>query len=372
MTQVLASDALVATGRCGPGWVAVEDGRVVDLGVGTAPPGARHLGPRVLSPGLVDLQLNGHGPIDVAHAAGEDWDRLAVALRPTGVTSFLPTLCSAPLDLYPAALDRIEAARRLLAAPRIEGVHLEGPFLGGAPGAHPTDLLAPVDLDWLDAALAGHPDLIRLVTLAPEADPDHAGTRLLVDRGVVVALGHSTCTFEAAIGAARAGARLVTHLGNGMRPLHQRDPGLLGAALADAGLTPTVIADGVHLHDAFLGIVLSQRPDAILVTDAVATSGTVFGAPVEARDGAAWLTDGTLTGSTLTLDAAVRRVIAVGAEPAHALCMASEHPARALDLDTWAARGVGGRADLVVWDPDSMRPVEVWVDGEPCWTGSNA
>ena len=87
--------------------------------------------------------------------------------------------------------------------------------IGPLPDELPPDLLAPVDLDWLDAALAGHPGLIRLVTLAPEADPDHAGTRLLVDRGVVVALGHSTCTFEAAIEAARAGARLVTHLGNG-------------------------------------------------------------------------------------------------------------------------------------------------------------
>lgn len=369
MTTVLASDALIDGGRCAPGWLAIEDGRVVERGEGEAPRGAVRLERRILSAGLVDLQCNGHGGIDVAQADGEEWAVLARSLLPTGVTSFLPTVCSAPRDAYPPVLDRIATARAGLMAPRIDGVHLEGPFLGGSPGAHPAAFLDRVDIPWLDSTLSRHPDLVRLVTLAPEADPDLRGIRALVERRVVVALGHSSCTYEDAVAAATAGARLVTHLGNGMRPLHQRDPGLVGAALNCAALTPTVIADGVHLHDAFLALVLSHRNDSILVTDAVATGVSVFGQAVEGRDGAAWLPDGTLTGSVLTLDAAVRRAVAVGAFVAVAIGMASEHPARAVDLDTWGARGAGGRADLVVWDPDTLRPSEVWVDGERCWPG---
>ena len=112
---------------------------------------------------------------------------------------------------------------------------------------------------------------MRLVTLAPEADPGLAATRSLADRGVVVALGHSTVDFDGARAAADAGARIVTHLFNGMGPLHHRAPGLPGAALDDSRLVPSLIADFVHVHPAVVRLALGARPDAVLVTDAVAT-----------------------------------------------------------------------------------------------------
>ena len=149
------------------------------------------------------------------------------------------------------------------------------------------------------------------------------------------------------------------------RPLHQRDPGLVGAALTDARLVPSLIADGVHLHDAFLRVATTVRPDAILVSDAVATGIEYFGAAVTDRDGAAFLPDGTLTGATVTLDACVRTLLRLGVPAAQAIAMASVHPARAVGLDTWGAIGVGGRADLIALEPDAATVRAVWIDGAP-------
>ena len=127
--------------------------------------------------------------------------------------------------------------------PAIAGIHLEGPFLGGAPGAHPPALLTDPDLPWL-AAL---PEIVRIVTLAPERDGVIEAIRLLADRGVVVALGHSTATADQARAAVDAGARLVTHLFNGMESFHHRRPGLCGVALTDDRLVASLIADLVHV-----------------------------------------------------------------------------------------------------------------------------
>src|SRR5204862_46696 len=139
--------------------------------------------------------------------------------------------------------------------------------------------------------------LVRLVTLAPEADPDLAATRELTARGIVVALGHSRCSYEDAIRAADAGATLVTHLFNGMGPLGHRAPGLPGAALDDGRLTPSLIADFVHLHPVALRLAALRTP-CILVTDAVARGIEYFGQPVTARAGAPHLADATAGGAT--------------------------------------------------------------------------
>jgi N-acetylglucosamine-6-phosphate deacetylase len=368
MTEILAARSVLLDGRFGPGWVAIADGRVVDAAAGDAPPGAIDLGALLLAPGFVDIQVNGCGRVDFLRAAGDEWSVAGRTLAAAGTTSFLPTLCSSPRDRYAVALDRVRDARDRIDGARIDGVHLEGPFLGGAPGAHPPALLGPVDLDWLRTLTTDAPDLVRLITLAPEADPDGAATSALVAAGVRVALGHSTCSYEDARRAADAGATIVTHLGNGMRPLHQRDPGLVGAALTDPRLVPSVIADGVHLHEAFLRIATAMRPDAILVSDAVATGIEYFGAAVTEHDGAAFLPDGTLTGATVMLDACVRTLLRLGVPPALAVSMASVHPARAVGLDTWGAVGVGGRADLVALDPRDATVRAVWIDGRPAGT----
>jgi N-acetylglucosamine-6-phosphate deacetylase len=285
-----------------------------------------------------------------------------------GATSYLPTLVSAPRDGYRDALARVAAAQLDAAGaglPHIEGVHLEGPFLGDAPGAHPPELLGPVDLEWLIDVLDSQPDLVRLVTLAPEADPGLLATRALVERGIVVALGHSRCTYEQALDAAAAGATVVTHLFNGMGPLGHRAPGLPGAALDDDRLTPSLIADFVHLHPATLRLA-ALRKQCILVTDAVAVDVDYFGHRAVERDGAAYLDNGTLTGSTLTMDRAVRNAQTLVGLP-RALEMATMTPARAVGIDSYASRGIGGRADLVALDRATLEVASVWLAGEPAY-----
>lgn len=282
--------------------------------------------------GYVDLQVNGIDGIDFWSAGPDDWRAAGARLATTGVVAYLPTLPTGPLDHYDAALDRVAAARDDAAArglPRVAGVHLEGPFLGDAPGAHPPEMLHAMDVDWLAARLERHPGLVRLVTVAPEADPAFTGIRALRDAGVLVALGHSRCDYDTAVEAAAAGASLVTHLFNGMGPRHHRSPGLADAALDPAvALTPTLIADGVHVHPAVVRAL--RGTDVVLVTDAVATGVDYFGQHVTARDGAAYLADGTLTGSTLTMDRAVENLVAWGWDPADAAAAGSSRPAAIL------------------------------------------
>jgi len=151
---------------------------------------------------------------------------------------------------------------------------------------------------------------------------------------------------------------VVTHLFNGMAPLHHRKPGLAGAALDDRRLVPSIIADGVHVHPALLRLALLARPDAALVTDAVATV-----APVVARDGAGYLPDGTLAGSTLTMAVAVQRVVALGSSPAVAVRAATGNAASAIGATDYGRIGPGARADVIALDPESLAVRAVWVGG---------
>jgi N-acetylglucosamine-6-phosphate deacetylase len=337
-----------------PAWVEVDGGHVVATGVGK-PAGATDLGDAFLAPGYLDLQVNGFGAIDFATASTDETIALLEELRAYGVTSCCPTLVTAPLDAYDDAIARLESAAAKV--PAIVGVHLEGPFLGEAPGAHDVSLLRPVDFDWLDALLARFGSFVRVVTLAPEADPGYAATRLLAARGVTVALGHSRVSYDDARAGADAGATLVTHLFNGMGPLHHRAPGLPGAALDDPRLTPSLIADFVHVHPALVRVAAAARPDLVLVTDAVAVDGRT----VVERDGAAYLPDGTLAGSTLTMERAVQNLVAVGVPVERAVAMASANPARVLACSDRGHLRVGARAELNVLDPATLAvtPLEV-------------
>jgi N-acetylglucosamine-6-phosphate deacetylase len=352
MQRLLAREVITPRGPIGPAAVVVDGDRIVGVErvVGAVPD-------RTLAPGFVDLQVNGIGDVDVVSADGGDWDALDAALLAQGVTTWCPTLITAPLDAYATPLDRIaaraaETSGRL--RPHIAGAHLEGPFLGGAPGAHPKHLIRAPDLEWLGAL----PAIVRVITLAPEQPGSLDAIALLVRRGVVVSLGHSNATFEQAMAAVDAGATLVTHCFNGMGPLHHRVPGLVGAALSDDRLTACVIADLVHLHPAALKTVLRAKgPErSVLVTDSVAWSGAAGSAPR--------LADGTLAGSVLAMDQAVRNIInRCGATLADAVAAASTVPAALLGLRDRGAIEAGRRADLVALGPD-LRVAAVWIGGE--------
>ena len=353
------------------GTVEVTDGIISALVDSRTATATADLGAAHLVAGFVDLQVNGVDDIDFATAPHADAivDALDM-LTQHGTTGCCPTIVTAPLDDYDDMLDRIRAARDRADAGRrctVLGVHLEGPFLGAAPGAHPRDLIRPVDLDWLDHLTTRHADLVRIVTLAPEADPGFAATRLLSSRGVVVALGHSTCSYEVAVEAADAGARMTTHLFNAMRGLHHREPGLATAALLEPRLTPSIIADLHHVAPAALRLACQTRADIALVTDAVAPgAGTSGGLPIELRDGVVWLHDGTIAGSAIHMDDAVRNTARVLGPPdglVRAATMASEVPCSILGASDRGRLEVGRRADLVALEPRTLEVVGVWMAG---------
>ncbi len=343
MTSVLATSALCPPGEPVPGWLAIDGGVIVEVGYDRPPGGTAgvvDLGDALVTPGFVDLQCNGIDADDLALSGPGGWRRVAAALARHGTTSYCATLVSAALDAYETPLT---VANELRATPphdcaELLGVHLEGPFLGGAPGAHAPALVRPVDVPWLEDVLVVHPGLVRIVTLAPEADAGLHATRLLADAGVVVALGHSTASYDTARAAADAGARVVTHCFNGMGPLHHREPGLAGAALDDDRLTPTLIADGVHVHPAALRLALARKRNVAVVSDAVAVAGEI-----RSHDGAAFLADGTLAGATTLLDSSVATLVGAGVDVARAVEVATAVPVDVLGLSDRGRLAVGAR-----------------------------
>jgi len=342
------------------GAVVVDGGRIIEVvrspREGNLP--TRVLRAEIVAPGLIDLQVNGGFGVEV----GRDPSAIAVLahrLPQTGVTGFLPTLISSPADAYPRLFAEVAAASGGPGAAPL-GLHLEGPFLAPArKGAHPLAAIEAADDRLFDGVLAE--EAVRLATLAPERAGALGRIRRLRQRGVVVSLGHTEATAEAFAAGVDAGGEMATHLYNAMSPLGHRAPGAVGAALADERVTVGLIADGVHVHPVALRLAwLAKGPERIaLVSDMMAAAGMP---PGEYRLGpqavlvdqtSARLGDGTLAGSILTLDRAVRNVVRwLDLPVAVALRMATETPARLLGLADRGRLVAGARADLALFDAD--------------------
>jgi N-acetylglucosamine-6-phosphate deacetylase len=260
------------------------------------------------------------------------------------------------------------------AGARVLGVHMEGPFLAPTwAGAHRREWMVTPTQATVANLLAAGAGALRVVTLAPEVEGGLAAVAALASAGVVVSVGHSDATARQVAAAADAGARMVTHLFNAQRPLHHREPGVVGQALADPRLTSGLIADLTHVAAAPCAIAFSAAPGRIcLVTDASAAAGMapgryrLGGKLVEVRPGdgqAPRLADGTLAGSVLRMDRAVANAVAAGVGLAEAVAAATRVPADVLGrpdlgrLSPWAA------ADLV-WLDDDLRAQATWVAGE--------
>ena len=339
--------------------VVVRDGKIVDLvrgpRSGDLPEEHREFA-GLLCPGFIDLQINGAFGADI----GPDPDaiRTLVAKLPTtGVTSFLPTLISSPPERYGEFLAALEEGAVEDGA-RVLGAHLEGPFL--APqrkGAHDPTNLRPVDLDFLRRLLGL--GTVRIMTLAPELPNSSKAIELLLEEGAVASAGHTEATYEEITRAAEVGLSLGTHLYNAMRPLAHREPGAVGALLTDDRLRVGIIADGVHVHEAALRLAYRAKGSEglVLVTDAMAAAGMtpgdyeLGGRRVHLEDGAVRLPDGTLAGSALTMDEAVRNAAKfLGISLTEAVRMASEVPASALNLEGKGRIAAGCDADFVLLD----------------------
>jgi N-acetylglucosamine-6-phosphate deacetylase len=355
---LLAADGAGAEGHLVDGALIVDGDRIVE--VRTGPTGAlpaRRLAADIVSPGLCDLQVNGAFGFEVGGDPAA-LRALAARLPATGVTTFLPAIVSAPAAHY-AAVAAAFAAARGAAGARMPGLHLEGPLLApGRAGVHDQAAIAAGDASWaaVEPLLASGD--VRLVTLAPERPGALARIAALRAAGVTVALGHTDATFDQMIAGVDAGATLVTHLYSAMSGFHHRAPGAVGAALTDERLTVALIADGSHAHPAALNLALRAKGPArlALVTDAVAAAGqppgryALGGQPIVSDGQAVRNTDGTLAGSVLTMDRAVRAMVALGgARLEDALAMASTVPTAAIGLADTGRLAVGRRADLTLW-----------------------
>jgi N-acetylglucosamine-6-phosphate deacetylase len=364
---LLTSAMLYSPEPLGPGSVLVEGGKVVALN--ECPPGVQSidLGGASLGPGLIDLHTHGADGVDVTDAwaaGGEAISRMARFFARHGVTAFMPTAATAPWEVTERAVGEIREAMALPPrGARVLGVHLEGPFLNpDRLGAQSPDDCAAPSAESIARLIALVQGLPCIVTLAPEMEGGYEAIGVLVEAGVVVSLGHSVASFDQAQAAFAAGATQVTHLFNGMPPMHHRAPGLVGAALTTGGVRVELIADGVHLHPATVRLALAAKgvDGVLLVTDSMAATGCADGeyrlGPMEVivRGGEARLASGALAGSTLTLERGVWNVARwTDAGLGGAWRMASLNPARQLGLDDRLGRlRPGYDADLTALDAD--------------------
>jgi len=369
----LTADRVIAPGQeiLNP-LVLIEDGRIVEIASSASrsvPAGVRHvdLPGTVLAPGFVDIHIHGGRGHDVMEDSADGLSVIEAFLAQHGVTSYFPTTVTAPvddtlraLDRLASAIDQIESIASASGGLRARpcGIHLEGPFLSHARrGVHP-----PADLQTASMALfarfweasRGH---IKVMTIAPELAEAEEVIAEASRLGVCVSLGHSDADFAAAERGVEAGARHATHTFNAMRALGHRDPGILGAVLTDERVTADIIADGIHLDPAIVRLFLKMKglERSVLITDATSATGMPNGRyklgpfELEVKDGRCMIGD-SLAGSVLTMDRAVRNVMAFAEwSLADAVRLATLNPARVVGMDQQIGQfSPGAFADIVV------------------------
>jgi len=320
-------------------------------------------------PGFVDIHVHGGG--GSTFTTGDPGQARAAAAFHTrhGTTTMLASLVTAPEKVLAQAT---EAYQPLIDEEVIAGLHYEGPYLSAARcGAQNPAHLRDPDCEEIRRLL----DIggVRMVTIAPELPGALDAIALLRDRGVVAAVGHTDATYDQTLAAVAAGATVATHLANAMRPIHHRDPGAIVALLNSPTVVCEQIADGVHLHDGMLDhVITSAGPDRVaLITDAISAAGMpdgeydLGGLAVSVSGRVARLgAEGSIAGSTLTMDAALRWAVHSGWDITDAVTMTSMTPAEAIGLGDERGRLVAGlRADLVLLD-EELHVVDVVVAGE--------
>jgi len=352
-------------GITGPATIVVADGRIESVADGHLLLEGIHVleaDDEVVTAGLIDIHTHGAAGVQAIDGDLDGLHRLAWFYAAHGVTGFLGTIggSNASIELGLRSLTAFIATRETRGA-RCLGVHMEGPFISPCcPGAFRMDSIVAPDVALFERYLALAGGAVSLITLAPEVEGTVDLIRAAVARDVVCSAGHSDATEAQMLAAMEQGVTSMTHMFNAMRPLHHREPGIVGVGLTEAALTAEVIADGVHLHPRLLRLLaLTKGCDGIaLITDSIAAAGLPDGTyqfeeqEIVVADGEARLTDGTLAGSTLTMDRAVRNFATHAGVAWHeSVTSATVVPARLLGLhDTKGRVAAGFDADLVGFD----------------------
>lgn len=327
-------------------------------------PQADHMidgGGRLLIPGMIDVHIHGAEGEDMMDGRRHSVETVSKVCARTGCTAFLATSVSSTLEDLLQMISSVSETMGHEPGARIVGMHIEGPYLNvKKKGMQNERYLRHPDKQEMDRILDHGGALIRMVTLASELPGGMEMVRYLHDKGIVVALAHSDASYEEAQTAFRSGASHVTHCFNGMRPMHHRDPGLVLAAFEENHVSVQAIVDDVHLHPAIVRLMYREKgaDRMVLITDALQAMGlgdgtySFGGHEVKVEDGVARMADGTLASSTVTMNQALHKTVALGVPLPHAIKMASQTPADVLGLSHKGRIAPGADADLVLLDED--------------------
>jgi N-acetylglucosamine-6-phosphate deacetylase len=345
--------------------IVIEDGFIVSISpraTAPLPQNARFvdLADGIVVPGFIDIHVHGGAGHDVMQPGDDALARMERYFANHGVTSYCPTTVTAPLDDTLSALDRLALADRVPRSgdrARPIGLHLEGPFISHAKrGVHPPENLVAPSVELFDEMWKAASGKVAVMTVAPELPGAPEMIKEAASRGVCISLGHSNATLAEAEAGISAGARHATHTFNAMRPLDHREPGVLGAVLADDRLTADLIVDGIHVHPEVVRFFLRAKGSegAVLITDAISATGMgdgkfrLGGFEVEVK-GDRCEYDGKLAGSVLTVDRAVRNITDfTGWSLQQAVRLATLNPARVLGRNDIGIIAPGAKADFVV------------------------
>jgi N-acetylglucosamine-6-phosphate deacetylase len=318
-----------------------------------------------LSPGWIDIHNHGNSGYDTMDATPKALEKMAEFHLSNGVTSFLAATMTNPIDKIKDAVknvsDYINHQTPLMST--CLGVYLEGPYFNIIKkGAQPGKDIRNPDIKQLKELIANSNQQIKVVSLAPELDGAMDMIHFLKDQGIAVAVGHSNAVHKDTFEAIQNGASLATHLYNGMSAFSHREPGIVGAALTNDSLRTEVIADGIHLHKTAIDIAKRCKTSdgIVLISDAMRAAGLedgtyeLGGQTVISENGFAKLTDGTLAGSTLNLNKAVKNMVHLFDTPIiDAVKMASTNPAKAINVyDTIGSIDINKQADLILFDDE--------------------
>lgn len=337
-------------------------------------------GDQRILPGFIDVHTHGAYGFDTndAEEAGlRNWSKNVVE---EGVTAFCPTTITQSVDVLTKAVANVaKVYEEGYEGAEIVGIHFEGPYLNVKyKGAQPEEFIIPPTVEQFQHYQNAAKGLIKLITMAPENDPNFALTRYLANNGVAVTIGHSACTFEQATFAVANGAKSFTHVFNGMSPFHHREPNLIGSAFRFRDTYGEIIADGVHSHlDNVNTLFTAKGKDTVvMITDSMLAKGCpvgkyIFGGQeVEMYpDGSVHLADGGLAGSTAKMNVCLRNVIEKALIPVeYAIDACTINPAKLINVDDRKGRlTVGYDADIVVLDQE-YNIVQTYCRGIPCLT----
>ncbi len=370
------------------GYIQVKNGKIEKVGKGMPcdllpEDKVIHLSDKWIVPGFVDVHV--HGGNGASFMSGNEYhiNKVAQFHATYGTTCMLATTATAPVEKLTKAIRDLSEYIRMnrVVGSRVVGIHVEGPFLSQKrKGAQDPRYIIDPSLELVDSWLCIAQGSIRLMTVAPELPGSLELIRKLHDFGVTVGAGHTDAQYDETLEAIRNGMTHSIHTFNGMRPLHHRDPGVLGAVLSDERVVCEVICDGFHVHPGAIRLLYKAKgaKGIILITDAVEVAGLPEGEyewegrPVHLQNGHVQLADGSsLAGSVLTMNQAYRNILEfLPVDMVEASLMASTNPANSIGLGHRKGQiAVGMDADLVVMNKNLEVEITI-VEGEPVYTRS--